>query len=147
MGKLTGNARRDKKRAPMQELEQAEVDAATGVAADFRGRPGKRQVTVLSARAWRDVCSELDTELPWTIRRANVLVDDIDLRTEQGGIVQIGEVQLRVNAETDPCFRMDEQCAGLTRILQTNWRGGVSCNVLKGGAVSLGDAVTYRPAD
>ena len=44
MGRLAGIARREEKRAPMETLEQAEVSDQTGVARDFRGKPGKRTV-------------------------------------------------------------------------------------------------------
>lgn len=141
MGRLTGIARRDTKRAPMQTLERAEISTETGVALDFRGRPGARQVTVISAGAWRDACDELQKDIPWTTRRANLLVDGIELPQTIGAILKIGKVRLRITGEVDPCSRMDEQCPGLTRALQPDWRGGVSCTVLEGGAVVLGDEV------
>ncbi len=147
MGLLSGIARRDGKRAPMQTLDQAEISAETGVALDSRGKPGKRQVTVISADAWRDACSELGKELPWTTRRANLLVEGIDLPETTGAVLQIGGVRLLVTGEVDPCSRMDEQCPGLTAALQPGWRGGVSCTVLAGGAVAVGDRVTLRPAE
>ena len=56
MGKLAGIAWRSGKRAPMQTLDHADISTATGVAEDSRGKPGKRQVTLLSARAWREAC-------------------------------------------------------------------------------------------
>jgi MOSC domain-containing protein YiiM len=37
---------------------------------------------------------------------------------------------------------MEEQCPGLRAALQPDWRGGVSCTVLQGGTVTIGDAVT-----
>jgi MOSC domain-containing protein YiiM len=42
---------------------------------------------------------------------------------------------------------MDEQCPGLKRALQPDWRGGVSCTVLQGGAVALGDEVVTEADD
>jgi hypothetical protein len=36
---------------------------------------------------------------------------------------------------------MDEQFDGLTEALMSNWRGGVCCNVKKGGDVKLGSNV------
>jgi MOSC domain-containing protein YiiM len=147
VGRLTGIARREKKRAPMETLEQAEVSEQTGVAEDFRGKPGKRPVTVISARAWREVCAELGQEIPWTTRRANLLVDDIDLPKSEGAIMEIGEVRLQVTMEVDPCFRMDEQVDGLTEALKPDWRGGVGCIVLQSGSVSVGDAVKVVTSD
>jgi MOSC domain-containing protein YiiM len=145
MGRLTGIARRDRKRAPMQLLERADISTETGVALDFRGKPGPRQVTVISARAWKNACSELQKEIPWTTRRANLLVDDFELPRSIGAILKIGPVRLRITGEVDPCSRMEEQCPGLRQALQPDWRGGVSCAVLEGGAVALGDEVAAEP--
>jgi len=145
MGRLTGIARRDRKRAPMQLLERADISTETGVALDFRGKPGPRQVTVISARAWKNACSELQEEIPWTTRRANLLVDDFELPRSIGAILKIGPVRLRITGEVDPCSRMEEQCPGLRQALQPDWRGGVSCAVLEGGAVALGDEVAAEP--
>lgn len=145
MGSLTGIARREQKRAPMETLERAEISKETGVAGDWRGKPGKRQVTIVSAGAWRDACRELGQEVPWTARRANLLVEGVDLRETTGGILRIGPAKLLINCEVDPCSRMDEQYQGLTRALQPAWRGGVGCTVLEAGSVALGDTVILEP--
>lgn len=145
MGRLAGIAWREAKRAPMQELTSAEISPAGGVGADYRGRPGKRQVTVIAARAWQAACRELGTDLPWITRRANLLVEDMDLPQKTGDVLQIGEVRLQITMEVDPCSRMEEQHAGLQAALSSGWRGGVACTVLQGGRVALGDEVTLRP--
>lgn len=147
MGRLTGIARRDAKRAPMETLERAEITMENGVALDFRGKRGKRQVTIISTHAWRDACRELRKEIPWTTRRANLLVDDFKLPRSVGAVLKIGQVRLQVTGEVDPCSRMDEQCPGLREALQPEWRGGVSCIVLEGGAVVLGDDVATDRED
>lgn len=146
MGRLAGIARRERKRAPMETLERAEISTATGVAMDFRGKPGLRQVTVISAKAWREACSELQRDIPWTTRRANLLVDEVELPQTVGAVLSIGLVRLQITGEVDPCSRMDEQCPGLRQALQPEWRGGVSCIVLEGGTVVLGDEVTAEPS-
>lgn len=142
MGRLAGIARRDKKRAPMETLESAEIGEDTGVANDFRGKPGPRQVTLLSAEAWENVCAQLGKDLPWTTRRANLLVDGLELPRKAGDIIVIGAARLLVTMETDPCSRMEEQCAGLKAALEPDWNGGVLCRVLQGGSVSIGDSVS-----
>lgn len=145
MGRLAGIARRDRKRAPMQTLEQADISTESGVADDFRGKPGPRQVTVISGAAWRAACAELDEDLPWTTRRANLLVEDIELPRTLGAVLRVGPVRLRITGEVDPCSRMEEQRQGLKAALQPDWRGGVSCTVIAGGPVSLGDEVDLEP--
>jgi MOSC domain-containing protein YiiM len=141
MGRLIGIARRDRKRAEMQTLQQAEITHVSGVARDFRGKPGDRQVTVISADAWRQACAELGRNIPWTTRRANLLVEGVELPKTTGGEIRIGAVRLQVTGETDPCSRMEEQCEGLKAALQPDWRGGVCCRVLQEGSVTIGDAV------
>ncbi|HLU06817.1 MAG TPA: MOSC domain-containing protein [Woeseiaceae bacterium] len=141
MGRLAGIARRDRKRAPMQTLEHAEISSESGVACDFRGKPGPRQVTVISAAAWQAACAELNDDLPWTTRRANLLVEDVELPKSIGAILRVGPVRLQITGEVDPCSRMEEQRPGLKAALQPEWRGGVSCTVIAGGPVSLGDEV------
>lgn len=147
MGRLAGIARRDKKRAPMETLQLAEISAQSGVANDFRGKPGKRQVTLLSARAWRAACEALGAEIPWTVRRSNLLTEDFDLPKKAGRIIAVGEVRLQTTMEINPCSRMDEQVAGLTNTLSPDWRGGVGCRVIQGGTVRLGDAVRLIEQD
>ena len=147
MGTIAAIARRATTRAPMEELRTVEISTDAGVARDFRGRARKRQVTLLSADVWREVCAELGTELPWTTRRANLLVAGVVLPQAAGDIVEIGDVRLRVEAETAPCSRMDEQFEGLKQALSAEWRGGVACTVLRGGTVSVGDDVRLRADD
>ena len=108
---------------------------------DRRGTALNRQVTLLSNRSWDDVCRELKEEIPWTYRRANILVDNFDFNQKSGYRIQVGEVILQVTRETDPCPRMDEQLQGLTNALLSDWRGGVCCNVIEGGDVNLGSEV------
>lgn len=141
MGHLVGIARREKKRAPMEALDFATVCVKTGVAEDFRGIPGDRQVTLLSARDWRAACDELGQDVPWTTRRSNLFLEGIDLPQESGWIVTIGDVRLCTTVEIDPCSRMDESYPGLKKALQPYRRGGVGAKVLEGGTIRIGDTV------
>ncbi|HJL92241.1 MAG TPA: MOSC domain-containing protein [Woeseiaceae bacterium] len=141
MGNVIGIARREKLRAEMETIDSVYVDEKTGLSGDIRGTALKRQVTLLSAKAWSEVCRELEADLPWTTRRANILIENIDFHQDTDYKIQIGEVLLLVTRQTDPCSRMDEQYNGLTNALMSNWRGGVCCSVIRGGDISLGDEV------
>ncbi len=147
MGRLIGIARREQKRAEMEILAGAEINEQTGVAKNFRGKPGKRQVTVISAEAWAAVCEDLGQKIPWTTRRANLLVEDIELSHRTGDVIEIGSVRLLVTMEVDPCSRMEEQYEGLRAAMTPDWRGGVACTVLKGGSVRSGNDVSLLAAD
>ena len=43
---------RPKSRAPMQTKSESMISKVAGVEGDFRGKPGKRQVTVMSIEQW-----------------------------------------------------------------------------------------------
>lgn len=139
---LTAIAYRTKPKAPMTEIECVEISCEQGLVPDTRGKPGKRQVTLLSVHSWQDVCAELNADLPWTMRRANLLIEGLRFNQDDvGKIVQIGDVRLQVTVETDPCQRMDDQHQGLLAALTPHWRAGVCCRVLQSGRVQVGDTV------
>ena len=148
--RLLAIAVRRRSRGAMLELPRAAVTAAQGVADDLRGRPGRRQVTVLSLEAWQAACAAAGRpDLPWTARRANLLVTGIDLAAvnqaaaagADGAVLRIGAVELEVTGETAPCERMEEACPGLLAALAVGGRGGVTCRVRRGGGLAAGDPV------
>ncbi len=141
MAQLLGIATRAKKRAEMQMLQSAEVSLEKGVANDFRGKPGKRQVTVLTQEGWQTACAEAGVELPWSERRANLLIAGLNLEESAGAVIRIGAVKLLITRETDPCQRMEEAQPGLYQTMAKHWRGGVCCQVLEAGQIAVGDEV------
>lgn len=146
LGRLRGIATRPAKRTVMIAKPMGEILASTGVGGDFGRKRGKRQVTVLSEEAWRAACDELGVVLPWTTRRANLLVAGIPLQPLAGSRIVIGEVILEVTGETDPCKRMDEQHEGLRAALTPQGRGGVTCRVIAAGKIAVGEEVRWQPA-
>ena len=84
----------------------------------------------------------LGKDIHWLDRRANLLVDGIEFCAAMvGKVLKIGNVQLLITRETDPCRRMDQLHPGLGQALQRQWRGGVCCQVLKPGVIGLGDPI------
>jgi MOSC domain-containing protein YiiM len=146
-GHLLGIAVRAAHRAPMQTLERALVAVGSGVEGDYKGaKHPRRGVTVLAREAWEAALMELgsgadEAETPWTARRANLLVEGVALPRALGGVVRVGPVVLEVTYPTTPCRRMDEARPGLLRALYPEWRGGITCRVIEGGAIALGDEV------
>ena len=139
---LCGIAVRKKSKQPMVLLDRSEATRACGIGNDLRGKPGKRQVTVMSAECWQQACEEAGQDLHWQQRRANLLVSGLQFSPQSiGKIIRIGEAELLITRETDPCRRMDQTQPGLSQALAKHWRGGVCCQVIKDGAIRLGDAV------
>jgi MOSC domain-containing protein YiiM len=144
MGRLLEVAVRDALRAPMQVSDSGTMTAEGGLDGDYRGTMKGRQVTLMSKEAWEETCADLGETLPWTTRRANLLVEGVDLAKSTGATIQVGDVVLEVNGETVPCGRMKEARPGLELALESGWRGGVFCTVVKGGAVRVGDEVAVK---
>jgi MOSC domain-containing protein YiiM len=88
-------------------------------------------------------------DLVWLERRANLLVAGVDLPRAKGAILSVGPVRLEVTGQTYPCVRMDDVHKGLLKALARDWRGGLTCRVLDGGAIARGDPVDVllRPAE
>ena len=131
----------------MELLESAMVSVETGIGSDSRGvvrvgSKGNRQVTVLAKETWDLACDEVGASPAWTARRANLLVEGLALPTVAGARLRIGSVELLVTGETEPCSRMDDVAAGLRAALTPDWRGGVTCRVLSGGEIAIGDTMT-----
>ncbi len=155
-GRLIGIARRDARRAPMEELESATITTEAGLVGDHKGRRFRnRAITVLSLEQWDEALAEIDAlagthpGVGWTARRANLLVEGVRLPRARGALLSIGPVDLEVTYPTQPCRRMEEACPGLLKALHPEWRGGITARVLAGGAIKLGDPVviTHRPPE
>lgn len=143
MGKVIAIATRPKTKAPMETCSSAVVSFDKGVGSDSRGlKRNHRQVTVITIEGWSEACNELNAELPWATRRANILIGGIDLANTKGKFLKVGNFYLEITGELEPCNRMDEQHNGLTNALKANWRGGVTCKLLSEGNVAIDDDVS-----
>lgn len=145
-GVIAGLARRAAPRAAMEVVDRATITPERGVEGDCRGsfKPGgrnRRQVTLIERGDWEAATAALGVDLPWSDRRANILVDGIDLPQLPGTVLRIGDVRLVVMVECDPCHRMDALAPGLQQALRDDWRGGVCTRVLTGGEIAVGDAI------
>lgn len=133
----------------MEVLAAASISREAGLAGDHKGLKFRnRAITVLSIEQWREALAELVAEgcpspvdLPWTARRANLLVEGVRLPRARGAIVRVGKVKLEVTYPTQPCRRMEEAHPGLLKALHPQWRGGVTAKVLEPGDIAVGDEV------
>lgn len=107
-----------------------------------------RGITLISGPQWQQVQADLavdgDAALPWHTRRANVLVDAVELGPLIGKTVRIGDVRVEVTGETEPCGLMDKLHSGLRTALMPDCRGGVTGRILDDGVIHVGDAVAVE---
>lgn len=151
MGIVTGIARHARPRGPMEVLDHVGVTVEAGLDGDFRGavKPGgrgRRQVSLIERSDWDAAMADLGVDHHWSARRANLLVEGLDLPQVEGTRLRIGEVVLMITQECDPCSRMEEVEPGLKAALTPDWRGGALAKVISGGEIAVGDAIEVMTA-
>ena len=124
----------------MRELDDVSATAGAGLAGDVPSSKD-RGVTLISKSQWEKVCSELDADLPWHTRRANILVDTDSMGHLIGRRIRIGDVEVDLKIEVDPCGLMDKIHQGLRAALVSDFRGGVGGRILNDGVIRKGDPV------
>jgi MOSC domain-containing protein YiiM len=128
---------------PMAAVETAKVFANSGLVGNS-DQGGSRQITVLSAERWADVEADLGRTVEPSARRANLLVDGVELADTTGRTLRVGDARIEIRGETRPCFQMDAELDGLQDALDADWRGGAYGVVLGDATINVGDAVSWE---
>jgi MOSC domain-containing protein YiiM len=143
VGRLEGIWQKRAHRGPMDALDVGELIAGQGLAGSV-GRSTRRQVTIIEREVWDRAQEALQAAIPYSARRANLMVSGIRLEDTRGRVLEIGETLVRIGGHTTPCERMDEACEGLRALLAPHWGGGAFAQVIRGGAIHVGDVVRWR---
>jgi len=130
-------------RGPMDPASSARVVKGRGIVGNAN-QGGKRQVTIVSNRNWTDVTAPLGATPDPRLRRANLLVSDIDFTGAHGRILTIGPVRIRIYGETRPCEQMEDAVPGLKAAMSVPWGGGAFGEVLDDGEIAIGDPVALE---
>lgn len=127
----------------MDARTSAELVEGRGLAGDA-AKGGRRQVTILALDRWRALTAHLPGPPDPVIRRANLLVEGVDLEQSRGRVLAIGDARVRIFGETRPCHQMDEACPGLQAALSPPWGGGAFGEIVHGGEIHVGSAVRWE---
>ena len=100
-------------------------------------------MTLLSQQHWTRITRLLHAPDP-IVRRANLLLADIDLTASRHKILRIGDVRVRILGETRPCERMDDAVPGLRAALSVPWGGGAFGEVLTDGELVVGAVAEWE---
>jgi len=142
VGTLQGIWVKEARGEPMTAVDEAEALAGQGFDGGV-GAASTRQLTVLAAEAWADVEATLGMSVDPALRRANLLVDGLDLAGTTGRVLRVGDLRLEITGETKPCHQMDAAVNGLRATLEPDWRGGAHGVVLGDATVRVGDPVGW----
>jgi MOSC domain-containing protein YiiM len=144
-GRLEWIGLSSRRREPLEVVQEAQAEAGRGLAGDRhakRGRPSKREVTVVCLEELELVGRLIGRVVePGEVRR-NLVVSGLNLLALNKCRFQIGEVLLEGTGPCDPCSRMEEALGpgGLTAM---RGHGGLCARVLQGGRVAVGDEVLF----
>lgn len=127
-------------RGPMDAAQRARVVAGRGIVGNAN-QGGTRQVTIVSNKHWSDITAPLGSTPDPRLRRANLLVSDIDFSMARGKILKIGRVRVRIHGETRPCEQMEAAAPGLRDVMSVPWGGGAFGEILDDGEIAVGDPV------
>ncbi len=130
-------------KGPMDPAPTATMVAGKGMVGNAN-QGGKRQVTIVSNKNWDAVTAPLGATPDPRMRRANLLVSDIDFSDARGKILQIGTVRIRIYGETRPCEQMEAVAPGLQQAMSVPWGGGAFGEVLDDGEIAVGDSVELK---
>jgi MOSC domain-containing protein YiiM len=139
---------RPARREDLAVLGSVEAIEGAGLAGDHRTgkKPGSgRQVTLIS-REFIDQIAHFtghDNIDPALLRR-NLVVSGVNLNALRHQQFSIGPVLLEAGAWCHPCSRMEE-ALGKGGVAAMIGHGGLCCKILRGGVISVGDAVTVVP--
>lgn len=126
----------------MDGAERVMLVAGRGIVGNAN-QGGTRQVTLIDLERWQELMDRRGADLDTNARRANLVIDGLDLFDSRGRTLCIGATRLLVHGETRPCERMDEALPGLQTAMRERWGGGAFAEVIDGGEISVGDQVTW----
>jgi hypothetical protein len=141
---------------PLEQVEAIEVVAGKGVRNDPRyferisrttGQPTRRQVSLMEREQIDAHAAALGLQsIPPGAVRANIETTGVDLLAWVGKEVRIGSSVLFFYEPRLPCEKMDAVCAGLRQLMSHN-RQGVLAEVVRSGAITVGDSLTVAQSD
>ena len=129
-------------RGPMDPQDSGLLVAGAGLEG-CADQGGHRQVTLVEAERWKQMMTELHADLDPSARRANLLVQGINLGDSRGKLLAVGPCTIRILGETRPCERMEQALPGLRASMSTPWNGGAHGEIVTGGPISVGDKVRW----
>jgi len=130
------------RRGKMDPAERARLVAGRGIEGNA-DQGGKRQVTLMDLERWHELMDRMGGDLETDARRANLVIDSLDLFDSRGKTLRVGATRLLIHGETRPCERMDDALPGLGDVMRERWGGGVFVEVIEGGEIAVGDEVGW----
>ncbi len=130
-------------RLPMQEKQEAVVEAGRGIVGDRYHGTRHRHVTVQSRQTLDEAAAAYGRDVPSELTRRNLTITEGVVPRAPGTRVRIGPVLLEVVRVAAPCKLLDDTIGrGAQEALRR--RAGTVFRVLEGGTLRVGDPVVLE---
>jgi MOSC domain-containing protein YiiM len=132
----------------MEVVAHAVLETGRGLVGDrYSRKDGNRQVTLIGVENLAAIAAFLDEQQvrPEAVRR-NIVVEGLNLLALKERRFRIGDAILETSGECHPCSRMEE-ILGVGGYNAMRGQGGITARVLRGGEISLGDAIVRFDGD
>ena len=128
------------RRKPGRSVQLAIV-TESGLEGDH-ARAGKRALTLIQAEHLPVIAELLGrTDIAAADLRRNIVVSGLNVLALRYQDIQVGDAVVRVHGPCPPCSRMEE-VLGPGGYSAVRGHGGVYCEVLEAGSISVGDTVS-----
>ncbi len=132
------------KRGPIGSQQSVELVAGAGIVGEHHyreGSPSQRQVTLIQHEHLPVIAALMKQEAvdPAALRR-NIAVSGINIAALNARTFSIGDAVLKGTGDCVPCELM-ENTLGVGGYASMVAHGGITCIVLTGGTVNVGDSV------
>lgn len=142
-GRLCWMGLRSERRGPIVTPSHVDMCPDRGLLGDrYQGRSGTRQVTLFQWEHLAAIAAYIGwAQLDPALLRRNLGVQGLNLLALKGKDFYVGEVLLRHTGACHPCSRMEE-VLGTGGYNAMRGHGGITAQVLRGGQMAIGDAVS-----
>jgi MOSC domain-containing protein YiiM len=138
-------------RQPMTSISEVRAVAAAGLEGDryfretgtFSEKSPGNHLTLIESEALAAAARDYKFEITAADSRRNLLTSGIALNHLVGREFSIGDVRLRGVKLCEPCGHL-EKLTGKQMIKALRHRGGLRAEILSGGIIEVGDAITEQ---
>lgn len=128
----------------LREVDEVTATAGAGLEGDrfcMAGSDPSTQVTLIESEAIAEFNDALSVDLPVTAFRRNLVTSAVRLNDLVGRVFTVGHVELRGVELCEPCAYLQNMLKLPGVVKQLTHKGGLRCEILRGGVVRPGDAL------
>lgn len=141
-GKVEFISYRKKHKGEVLTADKVNILKSSGIEGDHYGKEGNRMVTIIQKEHLDIIARILNKEsIDPKLTRRNIVVSGFNLKALIGHKFRIGSSVLLATGDCVPCNRMEENFGpgGYHALVG---HGGITCKVIEGGSVELGDELS-----